>query len=229
MWKEVCDRWFPAKSQHKLTLRTQHPSSPTQIPPEASSWFKLQVCPVSLYRFFWDVLIKYCLQKNQPKINAKNHHQHEKVADFSFYATWQNWESTEILLSTIANLTVYHALKTDMKHPLWHKTAPITTIQFSRVFPERPLEFIGCHLAIKKLENATLNTQPYEWWVWMFILLLDCRDTEVYGIFLLDKNTEYKWSTKNPNSIIANISAACKLPMLGCQYLFHQIGLVRIY
>lgn len=47
--------------------------------------------------------------------------------------------------------------------------------------------------------------------------------------FFLDKNTEYKWSTKNQNSIIANLSAACKLPMLGCQYLFHQIGLVRIY
>lgn len=40
--------------------------------------------------------------------------------------------------------------------------------------------------------------------------------------FFLDKNTEYKQSTKNQNSIIANISAACKLPMLGCQYFFHQ-------
>lgn len=58
------------KDLTQVTLRTQHSSSPIQIPPEASSWFKLEASH-QFVKIFWDVLIKYCLQQGQPKINAK--------------------------------------------------------------------------------------------------------------------------------------------------------------
>lgn len=148
--------------------------------------------------------------------------QHEKDADFSFHITWQNQEFTEIWLSTIAALTVYHALKADMRHPLWHKTSPVTTVQFSGVFPERPLEFLRCHLVIKKLENAALYGQTCEWdeWGCLFFFLI-AESTRNFSVWIK------VLSTKNQNSIIANVSVACKLPMLGCQHLLHQIGLGR--
>jgi len=185
VWEGARDRWFLAVNMRHFKEITSLLTSP-----ETFSQFKLQVTH-QFVKIFSDVLIEYHLEKGWP-ISKRKKNQLKIDADFCFHATWQSCKSTEIWLSTTANLPMYHALKADTKHPLWRKTFPFTTVQFSRVFPKRPLEFIGCHLVIKKLENTTLRAQPCEIWVWMFVFFLIAETLKCMEFFILDKNTECK-------------------------------------